>query len=230
MKDTNYIKVTGDIVNHSMFGTTRDNQENIIVAIVSDYTFPKVKVGEEIRLGICPKLVNGNFVPHNLNVLVSEVWKVTDEEILYLHKEMLRHNMRWGEYTIKKEFYDWGKGKMSHKEDTLVGLLWSEKDEFPLVIDGNRITYKDLDKFQFKNNKFVLSWDNGYSYCAAKSEDVSHIKTFIDNNLFSDEPKKGQYARVFANTELYGYNFGKDGALMIRTTDKSFFHSEVSDS
>ena len=230
MKDTNYIKVTGDIVNHSMFGTTRDNQENIIVAIVSDYTFPKVKVGEEIRLGICPKLVNGNFVVHNLNVLVSEVWKVTDVEIQYLHQAITHNNMRWGEYTIKKEFFNWNEGKMNHKEETLVGLLWNDKDEFPIVIDGKRITYKELDGFEFTNDKFVLSWDNGYSYCAAKSEDVSHIKTFIDNNLFSDDAKKGHNGRVFTNTELYGYNFGKDGALMIRTTDKKFFHSEVSDS
>ena len=229
MKDTNYIKVAGNIIDHSIFGTSKDNQDNVIIAIVDDYTFSKIKVDTEVRFGTCPKLVNGVFVPKSLNILVKEVYDVSDEEVLYIHKEIIRHNMRWGEYTIKKEFYDRGKGKMSHKEFTLVGLLWAEKDEFPLVIDGERITYKDLDKFQFKHDKFVLSWDNGYSYCAEKSEDVSHIKTFIDN-LFSDEPKKGHNATVFANTELYGYNFDKDGALIIRTTDKSFFRSEVSDS
>lgn len=171
-----------------------------------------------------PKLVNGNFTLRGYNVWVDEICECTQEEKDFLIQEMNKRNMYWGEISFQRynPIY-----RTPHENRTKYEtLLWKDKDLFPIVLNGVRMTYKQLK--ETKHDDFVtLSGDNGYSHCWAESSEFDKVfslieKMFRQEEDFTFEEKvKGNFTFAFNRVHfgsIYGYTFDEYGALVLRTT------------
>lgn len=229
----NYIKVIG---NESYFqrcwkgGDIRTDKRIEMIHIASDYAIKNIlKAGEVYRSHHNekhPKLVNGQFTLKGYQILVDDICPCTDSEIEMLNNEMSKHNMYWGNVSFQQ--YDvWGNPFTERTSyDT---LLWKDKENFPIVLNGKKITYKQLSEIEH-GDYITLSGDNGYSHCWAESADFSKVFEIVEKIFRKEddftfaEKKRGGFAFAFNKVNfgnIYGYNFDEFGALVVRTTNKA---------
>lgn len=154
-----------------------------------------------------PNLTNGVFSLSGQKIMVNGIAECTQEEIARLNAELDAHGMYWGEKEIT----------FSYGTKIVDGLYWKSKDEFPIVLDGKQIKYKDLNKCEHGEH-IVISGDNGYSHYWSDSTDFSKVREIVDKMFSEDIVSNAFYhGRVITTWELYGYHFNEFGALKINT-------------
>lgn len=214
------IKIIGNKTYFSGFCGLQKTNEKIEMIVIK----PKKEVvvnTEYYGNNNIPKLVNGKFTIMGYNVWVDDIRECTKDEISILQQEIDKHNMYWGEISFKKYSLN-GTPCGQVKYPT---LLWKEKDLFPIVLNGQRITYKEL-KDRNVNGYFTMTWDNGYSYCCARSETFEKVYNLIDR-IFRTEEEITLHEKCttwfFALNQVYcgdrcGYTFDEVGALVLNVT------------
>ena len=100
---------------------------------------------------------------------------------------------------------------------------------FPQLVAGPIVRYKTIAK-ELKdrnvNGYFTMTWDNGYSYCCARSETFEKVYNLIDR-IFRTEEEITLHEKCttwsFALNQVYcgnrcGYTFDEVGALVLNVT------------
>lgn len=192
-----------------------------IVTIIANRDLHYYVAGERKCVSHQAMIVNGKFTLRGQSIIIESVCPCTQEEIDNFTKTLAEHNMYYGEYTIVREqcHYEYGKGyiKETTSEPTY-GLLWKEKDLFPIILNGKQIFYKDL-KDELKGKYMSIGGDNGYSHYWSDSQSAEKVVEVIEQMFAPNKPSSafGNGRVIFG--DLYGYFF-QNGALKVTLTEK----------
>ena len=226
-----YIKIKGNDCYFQQcwgIGWVDTKQPKEIIAMVREYDIQYVekKINNEDAYCLShgtPNITNGVFSLAYQRIMVHSIEECTPSEIEQINAALDYHGMYWGtkEITKKSTRFVHGQGFIHEtRTQTCETLYWKSKDDMVLVVDGQRIHYKDIDKCEHGEH-MCIGGDNGYSHYWSDSEDYSKLKELVDKmfdeGVLEERHSNFHHGIVFADCELYGYHFDEFGALKVRT-------------
>lgn len=221
-QDYNYIRLKGvEYLFSPISGKIKTNKQLDIITIIANRDLHYYVVGESEYITHHAMIVNSEFTLRGQHIIIESVCPCTQEEIDNFTKTLAEHNMYYGEYTRvgEQHHYEYGKGYIKEpKYEPCFGLLWKEKDLFPIILNGKQIYYKDL-KDELKGKYMYIGGDNGYSHYWSDSQSAEKVIEVIEQMFAPNKPSSalGNGCVVFG--DLYGYFF-QNGALKVTLTEK----------
>lgn len=221
-EDYTYIHLKGhEYVFSPICGTIKTDKPLDIITIKAKRDLQYYTAGKETCIGHCAMIVNGEFTLRGQSIIIDSVCPCTKKEIANFTKVLAEHNMYYGEYTITREQcrFEYGKGYIKEtKYEPAYGLLWKEKDLFPIILNGKQIYYKDLQD-ELKGKYMSIGGDNGYSHYWSDSQKAEKVISVIEQMFAPNKPSSafGNGHVIFG--DLYGYYF-ENGALKVRLTEQ----------
>lgn len=202
-------------------GRVKTNKPLDIITIVAKRDLHYYAVGESKYVSHSAMIVNGVFTLRSQSIVIDSVCPCTQAEIDNFAKVLSDHNMYYGDYTIIREqnHFEYGKGFIKETiNEPAYGLLWKEKDLFPIIINGKEIFYKDLQN-ELNGKYMSIGGDNGYSHYWSDSQKAEKVIDVIEQMFAPNKPSSAFGGGKVIFGDLYGYFF-QNGALKVTLTEK----------
>ena len=221
-EDFTYVRLKGvEYLFSPIRGRIKTNKPLDIITILPNNSLHYYVAGESKCVSHSAMIVNGEFTLSGQSIIIESISPCTQDEIDNFTKVLAEHNMYYGDYTIVREQcrFVYGKGYIKEtKYEPNYGLLWKEKDLFPIILNGKKIYYKDL-KDELKGKFMSIGGDNGYSHYWSDSQSAEKVIEVIEQMFAPNKPSSafGNGHVIFG--DLYGYFF-QNGALKVTLTEK----------
>lgn len=225
IKNGGIFLVTGKVKHNSYFGSHYDRDEKTFICYVDDYDVKKLLQGQnEIYLGVTLDTSNNTLNVFGFRVMVETWLAATPSDTRLFNRVLKKNNLKLETRKITRHL------PCGDKEEERTTLWYISKDDFRMTLNGQEMTYKELQEYKPKENeKVILRGDNGYSHIWAETFPFAIIVGHIDQQ-FSNDHKDGRNGAIPYRSEMYGWETDNLGRLVVRTSVNDIHFSEVSNS
>ena len=179
---------------------------------------------KEIHLGVTLDTSDNTLNVFGFRVMVETWLAATPSDTRLFNETLKKNNLKLETRKITHHLL------FGDKEEERTTLWYISKDDFRLTLNGQEMTYKELQGYKPKEDeKVILHGDNGYSHVWSETFPFSEVFGHIDQQ-FSNDSKDGRSGAIPYRSEMYGWETDNLGRLVVRTSVKEIRYSEVSNS
>ena len=220
------VHISGTEIKHSVFGRFYGGKVSFVTDL-EDYSY-KLLIGgaKEPMSGDATVFANGDYQVRRIHVSLTEWHDANEEESKHYHDTLRANNMEWRIVTQKFAF----------GTKDVECLCWIDKDKMPMVVNGTPMTLGEFMKTSFEpDDKIILENDNGYSHLSVDTAKTDAVYNHIER-MFTPHVEHKQWANtpfhdgVVIHSNLWGWQYGKKGEWVLRTTKTEIHYSETSNS